>query len=147
MKVYRKFALVMVINAVLMFLIPYVLIDNPGHLYFNLNRLYMTLMMLAPMGLVMLLVMGSMFPDKKLNYALLTSFSAMFLLCFVLVRTQTPMGDSQMMQSMIPNHSGEILMCKESELTDPQVKNLCAQIVGTQEAQIAQMKALLEHSQ
>lgn len=147
MKVYRNFALVMVINAVLMFLIPYVLIDRLDHLYFNLNRLYMTLMMVAPMGIVMLLVMGSMFHDKKLNYILLASFSALFLVCLVLVRTQTPVGDSQMMQSMIPNHSAGILMCKESDLTDPQVKEMCAQIVQTEQEQITQMKALLTRSQ
>lgn len=147
MKVYRNFALVMVINAVLMFLIPYVLIDRLDHLYFNLNRLYMTLMMVAPMGIVMLLVMGSMFHDKKLNYILLASFSALFLVCLALVRTQTPMGDSQMMQSMIPNHSAGILMCKESDLTDPQVKDMCAQIVRTEQGQITQMKALMSRSQ
>lgn len=147
MKVYRNFALVMVINAVLMFLIPYVLIDRLDHLYFNLNRLYMTLMMVAPMGIVMLLVMGSMFHDKKLNYILLASFSALFLVSLVLVRTQTTVGDSQMMQSMIPNHSAGIFMCQESNLTDPQVKEMCAQIVQTEQEQITQMKALMTRSQ
>lgn len=145
--VYKKFGLVMLINTLVMFLIPYVMIDRLDNMYFSLNRLYMTLMMVAPMGIVMLLVMGSMFENKRLNNALLAAFGGVFILCFVLIRTQMPGGDAQAMQSMIPNHSSNILICRQSNITDPEVKKLCGQIVSSQEQQIGQMKAMLARSQ
>lgn len=144
---YKKFALGMAVNTVLMFLIPYATIEKFDHLYFNLNRVYMTLMMVAPMAIVMLLVMHSMFDSKRMNYLLYGSLTVMFLVCFALVRTQALVGNSQAMQSMIPNHSSTILVCQESDITDPQVKKLCNEIVASQEAQIEQMKAMLAHSQ
>lgn len=44
---------------------------------------------------------------------------------------------------MIPHHSGAFLMCREASLTDPEIINLCREIVRSQESEIAQMKALL----
>lgn len=145
--VYKKFGLVMLINTLLMFLIPYVMIDRLDHMYFSLNRLYMTLMMVAPMGIVMLLVMGSMFEIKRLNYSLIAAFSGLFVLCFMLIRTQTPVGNAQAMQSMIPNNSSSILICRQANVTDPEARKLCDQIVKSQEEQIGQMKAMLARSQ
>lgn len=45
---------------------------------------------------------------------------------------------------MIPHHSGAVLMCKEATISDPEIKALCVGIIQSQEAEIAQMKALLE---
>lgn len=44
---------------------------------------------------------------------------------------------------MIPHHSSAILMCQESELSDPEIVMLCEEIVKSQEEEIAQMKAIL----
>jgi uncharacterized protein (DUF305 family) len=44
---------------------------------------------------------------------------------------------------MIPHHAGAILMCREAELSDAAVLDLCRQIVDSQVAEIEQMKAML----
>lgn len=45
---------------------------------------------------------------------------------------------------MIPHHSRAILVCQESDLTDPEVIELCEQIVKTQKEEIAQMQEILD---
>ena len=140
---YKKLAITVSINTVLMFLITYAMIDKFDHMYLNINRVYMSLMMAAPMVIVMLLVMRSMYENRKLNYILIAASAGFFILCFSLARTQTPIGNEQFLRSMIPHHSSAIVMCQESELTDPEIIKLCEQIVKTQEEEIAQMKAIL----
>ncbi|GIK41937.1 MAG: hypothetical protein BroJett011_57700 [Chloroflexota bacterium] len=143
---YKKLALAISINAVIMYLLTYVMIDTIDHLYLNINRLYMALIMAAPMVIVMLLVMRSMYENKKLNYMLIAAFSGLLILTFYLARTQTPVGNDQFLRSMIPHHSSAILMCQRSDITDSEIVHLCEQIVKAQEEEIAQMKAILERS-
>ena len=45
---------------------------------------------------------------------------------------------------MIPHHSRAILVCQESDITDPEIEELCTAIVDTQQKEIAQMKSILE---
>jgi uncharacterized protein (DUF305 family) len=143
---YKKLALAISINAVIMFLLTYVIIDNLDHLYLNINKVYMALMMVAPMVIVMLVVMRSMYENKKLNNILIAIFSGLFILCFLLARTQTPVGNGQFLRSMIPHHSSAILMCQQAAITDPEIITLCEQIVEAQVEEIAQMKTILERS-
>ena len=140
---YKKLALVITINGVIMFLLTYAMIDRFDHFYANINRVYMSVMMVAPMVVLMLLVMGSMYKNKKLNYALIAVFAAIGLLAFALGRTQTPVGNKQFLRSMIPHHSSAIVMCQESSIDDPEIVELCGDIVETQEREIAQMKEIL----
>jgi uncharacterized protein (DUF305 family) len=59
------------------------------------------------------------------------------------MRTQAAVGDRQFLRSMIPHHSGAILMCEQASLTDPEITALCRDIVESQRAEIAKMQALL----
>lgn len=140
---YKKLAIAISINAVIMFLITYAMIDKFDHMYLNINRVYMSLMMVAPMVIIMLLVMGSMYEDRRLNYILIAASAGLFILCFSLARRQIPVGDEQFLRSMIPHHSSAIVMCQESEITDPQIVKLCEKIIKAQEEEITQMKAIL----
>lgn len=145
MNMYRHLAVETTISAVIMYLVMFVMIDSFGSFYNNINMFYMTLMMVAPMVVIMLVgAMRSMFPNKKLNYILVGGFAALFILCFVLIRTQYPVGNTQFLRSMIPHHSGAILMCQESDLTDPELIKLCEEIVKAQKQEIEQMKTILE---
>jgi uncharacterized protein (DUF305 family) len=144
---YKKLAIAISINAVFMYLIGFVMIDKFDDLYNNINRVYMALMMVAPMVIVMLLVMSSMFENKKLNYILIAASAGLFLLCFALTRTQVPVGNTQFLRSMIPHHSSAIVMCQESEITDSEIIKLCEQIIKSQEEEIAEMKRILSRSQ
>jgi hypothetical protein len=140
---YKKRAIAISINAILMYLIGYVMIDKFDDFYLNINRVYMTLLMVTPMVIVMLLVMSSMFENKKLNYILIAASAAVFVICFALSRTQVPVGNTQFLRSMIPHHSSAIVMCQESEITDPEIIKLCQQIIKSQEEEITEMKTLL----
>ena len=66
-----------------------------------------------------------------------------FLLSYPAMRTQAGVGDRQFLRSMIPHHSGAILMCEQASLTDPEIVALCRDIVESQQAEIATMQALL----
>ena len=46
---------------------------------------------------------------------------------------------------MIPHHSRAILVCQEASITDPEIEQLCSEIVEAQE--IAQMKEILKRYQ
>jgi hypothetical protein len=141
---YKKLAMAISINTVIMFLLTYVMISSIEHFQVNINRIYMALIMAAPMAIVMMLVMRSMFMNKKLNTVLFVTFGALILLLFFLIRTQTSVGNVQFLQSMIPHHSSAILMCEQSMITDPEIITLCDEIIQTQEKEIAQMEAILE---
>ena len=140
---YKKLAITIAMNSLVMFLLTYVMIDSMDHFLLNINKLYMTLMMVAPMVVLMLIVMGSMYKNKNLNYALIALFVALFAAVFWLARTQTPVGNEQFLRSMIPHHSSAILMCEESAMTDPEILSMCEEIVATQEEEIAQMEDIL----
>ena len=141
---YRKLLLVISINAVVMFLLTYTMIDSLDHFRFNINRVYMALLMVAPMVILMLLMMGSMYDDKRLNTMLYAGFAVLFLGVFALARTQGLVGNDQFLRSMIPHHSSAILMCERSSITDPEIVTLCETIVKTQKEEIAKMEAMLE---
>lgn len=131
------------ISGIIMYLVMFVMIDSLDSFYNNLNMLYMTLMMVAPMVVLMIAAMWHMFPSKAANVALLIGSLAIFAGSFVLIRTQTTIGDTAFLRSMIPHHSGAILMCRKASLNDPEVVRLCDQIKQSQRREIDEMKAIL----
>lgn len=140
---YSSLALQTVISGAIMYLVMFVMIDRLSSFYNNLNMVYMTLMMVAPMVVLMIVAMRDMFPSKAMNAALLIGCAVAFFGSFALIRTQTTIGDSDFLRSMIPHHSGAILMCEQAKLTDPEVKALCANIIRSQREEIASMEAML----
>jgi uncharacterized protein (DUF305 family) len=62
---------------------------------------------------------------------------------FFLARTETFVGDKGFLDSMIPHHSRALLVCEESNLTDPEIISLCQQIVKSQTEEISQMQQIL----
>lgn len=140
---YRSLAFELVIDFVIMYFVMYTMIDSVGHLYLNLNSVYMTLMMVAPMAVVMLVSMRSMFRKKNLNLAIGVTAAAVFAASVFAMRTQASVGDRQFLRSMIPHHSGAILMCEEASLSDSEIVALCGDIVASQKDEIATMEQLL----
>jgi uncharacterized protein (DUF305 family) len=143
-KNYGKLGLVIAVNAVVMFLLTYVLIADIDHFYPNINRMYMTIIMVSPMVILMMLVMRSMYQNKTLNIVLYTLFAVLFVAGVALARTQTSVGDEQFLRSMIPHHSSAIVMCEQADITDPEIADLCEEIVRVQKEEIAIMKEFLE---
>jgi uncharacterized protein (DUF305 family) len=131
------------ISAVAMYLVMFTMIDGTADFYNNLNTLYMALMMVSPMAILMLLTMGSMYDNRKLNLALHVAFAAIFILSFAAMRTQAAVGDGQFLRSMIPHHSGAVLMCREAAIDDAEIAELCGRIIESQKREIDQMKRIL----
>lgn len=140
---YRKFALILFISFVAMYAIMYLNVDQFDHVYINMTRFYMTLLMISAMALIMLGMMKMMYQNKKLNTIIVTFSIAVFILALAGVRTQTAIGDVQYMKGMIPHHSIAIMTSKNAHLKDPEVKKLAQSIIDAQEKEIAQMKAML----
>jgi hypothetical protein len=127
-----------------MYLVMYTMIATLEHFRFNLNNVYMTLMMVSPMAIVMVGSMRSMFPSRRANAAIIAGAAAVFVASFAAMRTQAAVGDAEFLRSMIPHHSGAILMCEKAKLTDPEIVALCRNIVRSQAEEIAQMKAIAQ---
>ena len=141
---YGKLALNLVVSTIIMYLVMFAMINGISNFYNNINMFYMAHKMVAPMAILMVLMMGSMYANRKLNIAIYAGFSALFVLAFLGIRYQAPVGDVQFVRSMIPHHSGAILMCREASLTDPELEQLCGQIVSSQAQEIEQMERVLE---
>jgi uncharacterized protein (DUF305 family) len=141
---YRSLAWQTLVSGVIMYLVMFVMIDRLSSFYNNLNMLYMTLMMVAPMVVLMIVAMPDMFPDKRRNALLLGGAALAFVGSFALIRTQTTIDDTAFLRSMIPHHSGAILMCEQASLSDPDVQTLCRGIIAGQRQEIDQMKRILE---
>lgn len=140
---YSSLAVQTVVGGIIMYFVMFVMIDSLGSFYNNLNMVYMTLMMVAPMVVLMILAMRPMFPSKAVNTTLLIGSVGIFFGCFALIRTQTTIGDTAFLRSMIPHHSGAILMCQNASLKDPALVTLCKGIISSQRSEIDQMKAML----
>ena len=141
-RAYWMFALNLALSLIPMYLAMFTMIDGWGDFRNNVNMLYMALTMLAPMGMIMLATMGSMYGNKPLNLALYAGLAVLFFASLWATRAQALVDDKQFVDSMIPHHSGAILMCREARLTDPELVKLCGEIVKAQRAEIRQMEAI-----
>lgn len=139
---YLKFALNMLVSLLAMYLVMFSMIDGTQDFRNNLNTFYMALTMVAPMGGLMLATMPGMFPDKRVNIALYAVLGVLLAVGLAGTRTQSAIGDRQFIASMIPHHSGAILMCREADLTDRQLLALCERITAGQREEIDEMKAI-----
>lgn len=141
---YARLALALGLSLLLMFLLSMSMVRTLDHYYLNLSNFWMAVVMVAPMGLVMVLVMWGMFPDRRINGLLLAGFAGLFVAALTLGRSEALVGDEQFLRSMIPHHSRAILVCQESDITDPEIIQLCEEIVATQREEIRQMQEILE---
>ena len=146
-KHYRMLWLNLLFGAVIMYLGMFAMIWSGGEFIQNINFLYMALIMWAPMSAVMLWTMKSMYQNSQMNLALYALFAVVFVLSLWGMRDQLLVGDRQFLRSMIPHHSGAILMCERSNLADLEIRSLCDGIVRGQAQEIAQMKAILARKQ
>lgn len=140
---YRIFALTLVISFMLMYVVMFLNVDQANHIYLSMTRFYMTTMMIAVMAVLMVLTMGMMYKNKKLNLIIMIASATVFGLSLAGVRTQTFVGDVQYMKGMIPHHSIAILTSKNAKIKDPEVRKLADGIIATQEKEIAEMKRIL----
>jgi dipeptide/tripeptide permease len=140
---YPHLYLMAALSFVAMFVLMYAMADRFANVFVNLNQFYMAGLMAAPMVLIELFVMRAMFPNRRLNLIVAVVSVAFLVLFWILIRQQAAIGNSQFLRSMIPHHAGAVLMCEQLQANDPEIKQLCRNIIKSQKAEIAQMKAKL----
>jgi uncharacterized protein (DUF305 family) len=84
-----------------------------------------------------------MYENKKLNALLMAASVLAGIVFFAFIRQQTLIADRLFLRSMIPHHSGAILMCREANIQDPRIHELCKGISSSQRDEIDQMQKLL----
>lgn len=141
---YGKFLITLSLSFVVMYAVMFSNVADLSHIRFNLNRFYMTIMMVAPMALIMLVVMRSMYRDQKLNTIIAVMSILSMVLAFVMLRNQSLVKDDEFINSMIPHHSSAILVSEEARITDPELKKLAEEIIRSQKKEIAEMERILK---
>jgi uncharacterized protein (DUF305 family) len=119
----------------------YAMVDTFANIIPNINQAYMAGLMTAPMILIEILLMGHMYKNKRLNGIILVFGAVLLISSFLLIRNQTAIDDKEFLKSMIPHHAGAILMVKEANISDPEVKKLANDIIVSQQKEIDFMKA------
>ena len=142
-KMYLKFALMILLSFIAMYILMYAMVDNFSNVFPNVNQFYMAGLMTMPMVLLELAIMGGMYMKKKLNIAIMIIGCILGIGFYMGIREQAGVGDRQFLRSMIPHHAAAILMVEKASLTDPEIKKLAQDIISAQEKEIAQMKAKL----
>jgi hypothetical protein len=140
---YRHLAIMAVLSFVAMYILMYAMVDTFGDVYNNVNQLYMAGLMAAPMVVIEVIVMRGMYHNKQLNMMLIAGSIALGVLLFIFIRQQTVVTDRQFLRSMIPHHSGAILMCRGASIQDQEIRDLCRSIISSQQQEIDQMNAML----
>jgi uncharacterized protein (DUF305 family) len=141
---YGRLAAMAALSFVSMYVLMYAMVDSAGDAYNNLNQAYMAGLMAAPMVVIELVLMAGMYRNRRLNALLIVVSVVAALVCFGLIRRQVAISDQQFLRSMIPHHSGAILMCEEASIQNPKVRALCRTIISGQQAEINQMRAMLQ---
>jgi len=132
------------LHFIAMYFLMYAMINQIGYLYLNINNAYMAALMTAPMLIIEIILMRSMYENKRAIAAVFIGSIIVLGGAFFAIRKQTAVGDSEFLRSMIPHHSGAILMCREARLEDPEVQELCDSIVQSQQTEIDQMERILK---
>ena len=126
-----------------MYVLMYAMVDSLSDVYNNVNQFYMAGLMTAPMVVIELLLMRSMFRNWRTNAIIVAVAMTAGVACYALIRQQSGVSDDQFLRSMIPHHSGAILMCQEARIQNPEIQTLCKGIVSSQQAEIDQMREIL----
>jgi uncharacterized protein (DUF305 family) len=90
----------------------------------------------------MLATMPGMYSNNRVNIVLYAIFALITIGSFWATRSQALIEDQQFISSMVPHHSGAILMCRQARLHDPELVQLCRDISEGQRREIEQMNAI-----
>ena len=140
---YLRLSAMVLLSFIAMYILMYAMVDELPHVYNNLNQAYMAALMAAPMLIIELLLMRPMYPDRWRNALLIVVGLVVLAGAWILIRQQTAIADRQFLRSMIPHHSGAVLMCEQASISDERLQALCRRIVESQLAEIVEMEALL----
>ncbi|MDF3026586.1 MAG: hypothetical protein K0S23_893 [Fluviicola sp.] len=141
---YKKFILMIILSFFAMYVLMYAMVDRLENVIPNINQFYMAGLMTAAMVIIEMLLMGKMYRNRKINALIvLIGFVAVAAFWFG-IREQTAVSDKEFVKSMIPHHAAAVLMVKQADLSDPEIRKLAGEIIEAQEKEIAFMKRKLK---
>jgi uncharacterized protein (DUF305 family) len=140
---YAHLLIMTVLSFISMYVFMYAMVDTFANVYPNFNQFYMAGLMTAPMVLIELGLMRSMYKNKNANIGIIAASIVALGAFFLMIRQQTAVADTQFLKSMIPHHAAAILMCEKAPIQDSEIKELCRRIIDSQSSEIAQMKMKL----
>ena len=141
---YKRLVIMAALSFICMYVLMYSMVNTFSNVFNNVNQFYMAGLMTMPMIIIEIVVMSSMYMNKKINLSIISASAIMLIVFFFFIRQQTAVGDKEFLKSMIPHHAGAILMCEGANITDPEIKELCKAIRSSQQQEIDQMKAKLK---
>jgi uncharacterized protein (DUF305 family) len=141
---YGRLLIMTVLSFISMYVLMYAMVDTFANVYPNFNQFYMAGLMTAPMVLIELVLMRSMYNNKRANILIIAASIIALGAFFIMIRQQTAIADTQFLKSMIPHHAAAILMCGKAPIQDAEIRQLCKTIIDGQSAEIAEMKAKLQ---
>ncbi len=144
MNSYQKFSLMMAVSFIVMYGVMFLNADQFAHVMLSNTRTYMTILMIAPMILIMMGFMWGMYKRKIINYITMGAAVVVFVFTLLMLRNQTLISDIQYMKAMIPHHSSAIMVSQKANLKDPEVKKLAKEIIEAQKREIELMNNLIE---
>ncbi|WP_276133080.1 DUF305 domain-containing protein [Polluticoccus soli] len=141
---YPKLALMVVLSFIAMYVLMYAMVDRLDNVLPNINQFYMAGLMTSAMVLIEIVIMSMMYHNRKLNIIIVVLSLLALIGCYAGIRQQIGVSDKQFLKSMIPHHAAAILMCKSADLSDPEIKELCKDIMAGQQKEINQMQTKLK---
>ncbi|MCW5712838.1 DUF305 domain-containing protein [Shinella sp.] len=144
---YVRFGFMIAASTVVMFGLMYLNTFAADHVFYSQTRLWMALLMGAVMAIVMIAFMWSMYPDRRVNAAIVVVATVVFCLSLWLVRSQETVDDVYYMKAMIPHHSIAIMTSSRAHIKDPRVRKLADGIIEAQVREIKEMKQLIAELQ
>ena len=131
--------LMLILSFFAMYAVMYVMVDTFSNIYLTLDQLYMVLAMVCAMAIVEVSIMGMMY-ERKIKIITICLSIILLTLSIFFIRNQTAVSDKEFLKSMITHHGSALLMCNEANIKDVQIKELCNEIIFSQQSQIDFMK-------
>lgn len=140
---YRKLIVMAVLSFVSMYILMYSMANSINNVFPNINQFYMAGLMTMPMIIIEVILMRSMYMNKKLNTAIISLSIVLLIAFYAGIRVQAGVTDKQFLKGMIPHHAAAILMSTKAPSNDPDIKKLQQEIISSQQKEITEMKAKL----
>ena len=143
-KHYGKLIVMAVLSFISMYILMYAMVDKLSNVYTNINQFYMAGLMTMPMIIIEVVLMRSMYINKKLNTGIIIVSALALIGFFLCIRQQAAVSERQFLRGMIPHHGAAILMSRKNPAKDPEIVKLQQEIISSQEREIAEMKVILD---
>lgn len=137
-----KLGIMTVASFLAMYFLMYSMVNSGEDLYLSVNQVWMAGSMATAMVAIELIVMAEMYKNALVRNILIGVSILATVMLVLFTRYQTGIGDNDFLRSMIPHHSGAILMCANPDLTDAEIRSLCSEISEAQQREIDQMNAI-----